>query len=183
MDKEEVMCVCMYVCALSRVQLCKPMICSPPGSSVHGIFQARMLEWVAIPFSRDLLDPVIETASLGSSALAGRYFTTAPPTKPQRRRGTYIQWNMGFPGGAAVENLPDSAGLRMRSLAQEDPTRHGATKPTCRNYWACSVTTTEAHVPRAHALQQEKPPQWEACTPQLENSLYLTQLEKAHMQQ
>ena len=32
--------------------LCSPMDCSPPGSSVHGILQARILEWVAIPFSR-----------------------------------------------------------------------------------------------------------------------------------
>ena len=32
--------------------LCEPMDCSPPGSSVHGIFQARILEWVAISFSR-----------------------------------------------------------------------------------------------------------------------------------
>ena len=32
--------------------LCDPMDCSPPGSSVHGILQARMLEWVAIPLSR-----------------------------------------------------------------------------------------------------------------------------------
>ena len=32
--------------------LCNPMDCSPPGSSVHGIFQARVLEWVAISFSR-----------------------------------------------------------------------------------------------------------------------------------
>ena len=31
--------------------LCDPMVCSPPGSSVHGIFQARMLEWVAISYS------------------------------------------------------------------------------------------------------------------------------------
>ena len=37
---------------LSRVQLCDPMHCSPPGSSVHGILQASKLEWVAIPFSR-----------------------------------------------------------------------------------------------------------------------------------
>ena len=37
---------------LSGVQLCDPMDCSPPGSSVHGIFQARILEWVAISFSR-----------------------------------------------------------------------------------------------------------------------------------
>ena len=32
--------------------LCNSMDCSPPGSSVHGILQARILEWVAIPFSR-----------------------------------------------------------------------------------------------------------------------------------
>ena len=32
--------------------LCNPMDCSPPGSSIHGIFQARVLEWAAIPFSR-----------------------------------------------------------------------------------------------------------------------------------
>ena len=31
--------------------LCDPMDCNPPGSSVHGIFQARVLEWVAISFS------------------------------------------------------------------------------------------------------------------------------------
>jgi len=39
------------------------MDCSPPGSSVHGIFQARMLEWVATSFSRDLPDPGIEPVS------------------------------------------------------------------------------------------------------------------------
>ena len=33
--------------------LCDPMSCSLPGSSVHGILQARVLEWVAIPFSRE----------------------------------------------------------------------------------------------------------------------------------
>ena len=40
--------------------LCDPMDCSLPGSSVHGILQARILEWVAIPFSRDLPNPGIE---------------------------------------------------------------------------------------------------------------------------
>ena len=38
--------------SLSRVRLCDPMDCSPPGSAVHGIFQARVLEWAAIAFSR-----------------------------------------------------------------------------------------------------------------------------------
>ena len=37
---------------LSHVRLCDPMDCSLPGSSIHGIFQARILEWVAISFSR-----------------------------------------------------------------------------------------------------------------------------------
>ena len=36
----------------SCLTLCEPIDCSLPGSSVHGILQARMLEWVAIPFSR-----------------------------------------------------------------------------------------------------------------------------------
>ena len=38
----------------SCLTLCYPMDCSPPGSSVHRLLQARILEWVAIPFSRDL---------------------------------------------------------------------------------------------------------------------------------
>ena len=38
--------------ALSCQTLCDPVDCSPPGSSVHGILQARILEWVAISFSR-----------------------------------------------------------------------------------------------------------------------------------
>ena len=38
--------------AQSRPTLCDPMDCSPPGCSVHGIFQARVLQWVVIPFSK-----------------------------------------------------------------------------------------------------------------------------------
>ena len=55
---------------------CNPMGCSPPGSSVYGILQARILEWVAIFYSRDLPDAGIEPASLVSPALAGGFFTT-----------------------------------------------------------------------------------------------------------
>ena len=40
---------------------CDPMDCSPPGSSVHGILQARILEWVAIPFSRVSSQPRDQT--------------------------------------------------------------------------------------------------------------------------
>ena len=40
------------MCAQSCLTLCNPMDCSSPGSSVHGIFQVRILEWVAASFSR-----------------------------------------------------------------------------------------------------------------------------------
>ena len=43
---------CMCAELLSCVQLCDPMDYSLPGSSVHGVFQARILEWVAISYSR-----------------------------------------------------------------------------------------------------------------------------------
>ena len=47
----------MHECMLSCVRLCDPMDCSPPGASVSRIFQARMLEWVAISFSRGSSQP------------------------------------------------------------------------------------------------------------------------------
>ena len=68
----------LYLVAQFCLTLCDPMDCSPPDSSVHGIFQAKILEWIAIPPLGDLPDPEIEPASL-ASALAGRFFTTAPP--------------------------------------------------------------------------------------------------------
>ena len=55
------------------------MDCRPPGSSVHGILQARILEWVACPPEGDLPYPEI---LLESPALAGGFFTTKPPGKP-----------------------------------------------------------------------------------------------------
>ena len=56
--------------------LCDPMDCSPPGSSVHGILQARILEYVAMPSSRGSSRPRDQTqGSLASPALGG-FFTT-----------------------------------------------------------------------------------------------------------
>ena len=69
------------MCAQSCLILCDSMDCSLPGSSVHGISQARILECVAISSSRDLLDPGIELTFLVSPALTGRFFTTVLPVK------------------------------------------------------------------------------------------------------
>ena len=55
--------------------LCDPKDCSPPGSSVHGIFQARILLWVPFPTTGDLSDPGIEPTSLAPPALPGMFFT------------------------------------------------------------------------------------------------------------
>ena len=62
--------------AQSSLTLCDPMNASSPGSSVQGILQARILEGVAISFSRGLSHPEIKLVSLKSPALAGRFFTT-----------------------------------------------------------------------------------------------------------
>ena len=57
--------------------LCDSTDCSTAGSSVHGILQARILEWVALPFSRGSSQPWIEPTSLTSPVLAGGFFTTS----------------------------------------------------------------------------------------------------------
>ena len=54
--------------------LCDPMDCSPAGSSVHGILQARILEWVAISFSRESSWPRNQTQV---SCIAGRWYAYA----------------------------------------------------------------------------------------------------------
>ena len=65
------------MCALSHVQLSDSMDCSPPGSPVRGILQARILEPVSISYSRGSSQPRDQTASLAPPALAGGFFTTS----------------------------------------------------------------------------------------------------------
>ena len=70
-------CVC---CHFSCVWLCNSIDCSLPGSSVHGILQARILEWVAMPSSRGSSQPRDQTHI---SCIAGGFFTAEPLTKPR----------------------------------------------------------------------------------------------------
>ena len=76
-------CIGYPACASSVTQscptLCDPMDCSPPGSSVHGTLQVRILEWAAISYTRIFLT---QGCKLVSPALAGRRFITVPPGKP-----------------------------------------------------------------------------------------------------
>ena len=72
--KQSYVCLCACLVPQSYPTLCDPMDCSPPGSSIHEIFQARILEWVPFPTPGDLPDPGIKPISLASPALAGRFF-------------------------------------------------------------------------------------------------------------
>ena len=68
-------CGILFVCVLvtqSCLTLCDPMDYSLPSSSVHGILQAKILEWVAIPFSRESSQPADQTQVF---CIAGRFFT------------------------------------------------------------------------------------------------------------
>ena len=67
--------MCMLSCSVMSNSLW-PMDCSPPGSSVHGTFQARILGWVAISSPGDLPDPGVKRASPVSPSLSGTLITT-----------------------------------------------------------------------------------------------------------
>ena len=72
--------VCMCLVAQLCLTLCDPIGCSPPGSSVHGLLQARILAWVAFPFSRDLPNPGIKPRS---PTLQVDSLPSEPPGKPK----------------------------------------------------------------------------------------------------
>ena len=83
----------------SCLTLCDPMVCSLPGSYVHGIFQARILEWVAISFSRKSSQPRDWTRV---SRIVGRRFTIWATRKvPQLGYNSVLfgEQRIVFPGG------------------------------------------------------------------------------------
>ena len=79
--------MCVRLSFQSCPTLCDPMDYSPPDFSLHGILQARKLEWVAMPFSRGSSQPGIEPMSLTSPALAGGFFTTSTTWEAMLSRG------------------------------------------------------------------------------------------------
>ena len=89
-----ILCVCPVKSFQSCPTLCKPMDCSSPGSSAHGILQARILEWVAIPFSRGSFWP---RDRIPVSRIAGRLLTIwaiGEAQLPERRTQfkTLLRW-------------------------------------------------------------------------------------------
>ena len=93
-QNESPMCVCMCVCvAQLYLALCDPMDCSPPGSFVHGILQARVLEWVGIPSSRRSSQLRDRT---WVSYIEGRFFTACASKEALNQLYIYPLF-FGFP--------------------------------------------------------------------------------------
>ena len=71
--------VAFMLSGFSRVRLCNPIDCSPPDFSVHGILQARILEWVAMPSSRASSRPREKTRISCIVCLVGGFFAAESP--------------------------------------------------------------------------------------------------------
>ena len=89
--------MCVHAKSLSVVSDSgDPLNCSPPGSCVHGIFQARILEWVAISFSRGSSQSSDRTQVSYVSCI-GRWFFTTSTTWEAQRNHNYIKKKMDEP--------------------------------------------------------------------------------------
>ena len=85
--------------AQSCPTLCDPIDCSLPGSSVHGILQARILEWVAMTFSRESAEPGIE------------------PESPALQTNPYHLSRQGSPQLCSPSHLPRYQGVKLKQIS------------------------------------------------------------------
>ena len=110
------------MCSHVWLSVTPPMDWSPPGSPVHGILQAGILEWFAVLFSRVSLQPRNWTHISGVSCIAGRFFThwatrEAPLIKPP------ILWSEYTPGSSARWEPNTALGWHISAVegCQETP--------------------------------------------------------------
>ena len=131
----------------SYLTLCHTMDCNPPGSSVYGILQAKIRNWVAIPSPGDLPDPGIE---LTSPALQADSLPSEPPEKPKRLPIPYSMTRMPTdnPWFSSVQRLFMSDSLLPHGL---QPARLPYPSPTPRAYsnsypshWWCHPTISSS---------------------------------------
>ena len=109
---------CWCLVAKSCLTFCDPMDCGPPGSSVHGIYQERILKWVAMPSSRGFSLPRDRTCVSCVSCVVGGFFTTEPPGKPRTQRERKIVgtrcwgrgWRVSVDGDRATGGQDESSG-------------------------------------------------------------------------
>ena len=122
---------CVWGCS-AMSSLCDPMDCSPPGSSVHGILQARIPEWVILGKEMDLPSPGIE---LSSPALTGRSFTTEPPGTPLWDHSTAIYWRT--PISVSMTNKYSKQENIQCLHSRNIPLPWGSASTPWHNPWPC----------------------------------------------
>ena len=116
----------LYTCVQLSLTLGDPMDCSLPGSSAHGIFQARIREWVAISYFMGYSQSRDRTYI---SCLAGRFFTTEPCGDPKgRQRELQI-----------LSYKLDMSGLPQEASGSKHPHAWAiSTECTAQTAWFCS---------------------------------------------
>ena len=85
----------------SHLTLCDPMGCSSPGFPVHGILQARILQWVAISFSKESSRPWDRTCVSAVSCIGTRFFFTTSVTLETK---SHLQQRYSCGGGGGLVN-------------------------------------------------------------------------------
>ena len=166
--------VLMFKLLQSCPALCDPVDCALPSSSVHGILQAKIPEWVAMPFSRWSSPSKGWTWVSCIFCITGRFFTAESPGKSQLI--SYFTVNRNYFWASLVVQW-----LRIH-LAKKKKEFTLQCKGCWFHPWSRKIlcvaeqlnqyitttepyaATTEANTPRACAPQQEKLPQWEART-------------------
>ena len=142
--------------AQSCLSLCNPMACSLPGFSVHGIFQARILEWVTISFSRRSSQPRDWTRV---SCIVGRRFTVWATREVRRCWILHISRNNTFHcvKSASVSHL-------VVSIAHQAPLSMGLSRQEC---WSGKPLPSPGDLPdpRSPALQADSLPSEPPRTP------------------
>ena len=128
----------------------RPVDCSPPSSSIHGILQARILEWVAIPSAGDLPDPGIKP---GSPTLQADPLTSAPPGKPLNTRIQESEDLKDFKGGAEAR-LKEERGGGRRGGRKGWPYRR-------------PLPPTDTHALRDFSLGLQRREDWNLALPEI----------------
>ena len=138
---------CQWGCVCVRAQLCptlcNPMDCSPTGSCIHGIFQARILEWVAIFSSRGSSQPRDQT---WVSCIPGRFFTTTPREFPG-------QWGV-HRFNARSRRIPHATGKLSPCATATEAREATSMRRSC-----AATRESSPHTPKPEALSNEEPMQ------------------------
>ena len=121
---------------LSCPTLCNPMDCSPPGSSVHGILQARILEWVAVPPPRNCPNPGIQPTSPASQAVSlplshrGSCAKDQFSSVAQSRPTLCDPMNRSTPGLPVHHQLPKFTQTHVHRVSDAIPPSHTLLSPS-----------------------------------------------------